>query len=113
MKRIVGRRFVIGVVGTTIAVAFEVAVPERLSVRAVTSTRRRKPRSAMRTPYVLPVAPMTLAQVSASASQRCHWKANEVGFPVHVPSLAVSSCPTRASPVIVGRDPHAFAVDLR
>jgi hypothetical protein len=39
-----------GVVGTTIPVAFDVAVPERLSVLAVTSTRRRKPRSAMRTP---------------------------------------------------------------
>ena len=33
--------------------------------------------------------------------QRCHWKANEVD-PGHVPSLAASSCPTRASPVIVG-----------
>jgi hypothetical protein len=50
MKRMLGLRLVIGVVGTTTAVAFEVAVPERLSVRAVTSTRSRKPRSAMRTP---------------------------------------------------------------
>lgn len=103
MIRSVGRLFVIGVVGTTIAVALDVAVPERLSVRAVTSTLRRKPRSAMRTPYVLPVAPMTFAQVSVSTSQRCHWKANEVGLPVHVPSVAVSSFPTRASPLIVGR----------
>ena len=46
---------------------------------------------------------MTLAQVSESTSQRCHWKAKEVGFPVQVPSLAVSSWPTRASPVTVGR----------
>src|SRR5262245_66591427 len=36
--------------------------------------------------------------------QRCHWNANDVGEPVHVPSLAVISWPTRASPVIVGRD---------
>ena len=103
MMRSVGRRFVIGVVGTTMAVVFDVAVPERLFVLAVTSTRRRKPRSARRTPYVRPVAPTTFAHVNESTSQRCHWNANDVGLPVHVPSLAVSSCPTRASPVIAGR----------
>src|SRR5262245_18263867 len=37
-------------------------------------------------------------------SQRCHWNANEVGVLDHVPSLAESSWPTRASPVITGRD---------
>src|SRR5688572_20640643 len=37
-------------------------------------------------------------------SHRCHWKANEVGAPLHVPSSAVSSSPTRAVPEIVGRD---------
>ena len=98
-----GRRFVIVCVGCTTWVAAEVAVPERPSLRAVTSTRSRKPRSAMRTPYVLPVAPVTSTQVNESTSQRCHWNANDVGLPVHVPSLALSSCPTRASPVIVGR----------
>ena len=55
------------------------------------------------------VAPMTFAQVSESTSHRCHWKAKDVGFPVQVPSLAFSSCPTRASPVIVGITP-VFAV---
>ena len=95
MMLIVGRRLVIGFVGTTMAVAFDVAEPERLSLRAVTSTRKRKPRSAIRTPYVLPVAPMTAAHVSESTSQRCHWKAKVVGFPVHVPSLAVSSSADR------------------
>ncbi len=54
MMLIVGRRFVTGVVGTTMAVAFDVAVPERLSLRAVTSAtshpvavrRSRKPSCA-------------------------------------------------------------------
>jgi hypothetical protein len=43
-------------------------------------------------------------QVIASMSQRCHWNENEVGLPVQVPSFAVNSSPTRAVPVIVGRE---------
>ena len=103
MKLIVGRAFVIGVAGWTMLLAAEVAVPVPLELRAVTSTRTRKPTSATRTPYDFPVAPGTLPHTIASMSHRCHWYANEVGLPVHVPSLAVSDSPTCGVPEIVGR----------
>src|SRR5262249_7702061 len=61
------------------------------------------PKSASRTPYELPVAPTTSPQPSPVTSQRRHWKANERAPPVHVPREAVSSSPTTALPVIVGR----------
>ena len=71
--RSVGRPFGGGVVGPTIAVGAERAVPVPAAFRAVTSTRMRKPRSVVRTPYVEPVAPMTSVHSSTSASHRCHW----------------------------------------
>src|SRR6476659_2960210 len=37
-------------------------------------------------------------------SHRCHWYENDVGLPLHVPSFPISSSPTRASPVTVGRE---------
>lgn len=40
---------------------------------------------------------------AATASHRCHWNAKAVGFPVQLPSFAVSCCPTRAVPEMVGR----------
>src|SRR5206468_10161832 len=104
MIRIVGRLFVIRVAGATTAVRAEVAVAEPFSFVAVTLTRRRKPRSARRTPLVLPVAPTTSEQFVPSTSQRCHWKANESGLPLQLPGFAVSSWPTRAMPAIVGGD---------
>src|ERR671911_2556957 len=103
MITIVGRAFVIGVLGTMMPLGAENATPAPLALRAVTWTRTRKPTSAARTPYDLPVAPATLPHTIASRSQRCHWNENEVGFPLQVPSLAVSVSPTCGSPVIVGR----------
>jgi hypothetical protein len=41
---------VIGVLGTTMPLGFEVAVAVPLALRAVTSTRSRKPTSSARTP---------------------------------------------------------------
>ena len=43
-----------------------------------------------------------LRQSLPLASQRCHWYWNVVGLFVHVPFCAVSVCPTRGVPVIVG-----------
>ena len=40
--------------------------------------------------------------MATSASQRCHWKPNESGFPDQLPSVAVRVCPTLAVPEIVG-----------
>ena len=45
-----GRAFVIGTDGTTIAEGLDKAEPAPLALRAVTSTRSRKPTSAARTP---------------------------------------------------------------
>ena len=56
MIAMVGRAFVIGVLGVMIPDGAEVAVPAPLALRAVTCTRTRKPTWAARTPYVLPVA---------------------------------------------------------
>ena len=101
----VGRRVVIGVAGATMAVGAEVAVPERFAFRAVTRTRTRKPRSAVRRTYVLAVAPaMSVHDVVASALQCSHWNANAVGLPLHAPGSAVSVWPTRAVPATVGSD---------
>src|SRR5438477_99997 len=98
----VGRPFGGGVVGATTAVGAEVAVALPLSFFAVTTTRSRKPRSDRRTPYEVPVAPAMLVQTTASTLQSCHWYANEVGLPLHVPLEAVSVCPTVSVPLIVG-----------
>jgi hypothetical protein len=37
-----------------------------------------------------------------SPKQRCHWYANDVGGPVHVPSAAVSVCPACGVPSTLG-----------
>jgi hypothetical protein len=52
--------------------------------------------------YVLLVAPAILAQLSPFASQRHQTKRVDVGFPLQVPSLAVSVEPTAGLPEIVG-----------
>ena len=101
--RSVGRWLTIRAAGAASALTPEDAVALPLSVRAVTWTRSRKPTSAVRTVYVLLVAPAISLQLVPSASQRCHWKPNDVGLPVQLPVLAVSVCPTRAVPEIVGR----------
>jgi len=100
----VGRPFGGGVVGATTAVGTDVAVPLPFAFFAVTITRSRNPRSARRTPYVVPVAPTTSVQTTASMLQRCHWYPNDVGLPLQEPGEARSSSPTRAVPVMVGAD---------
>src|SRR6266568_2362598 len=69
----VGRPFGGGDVGTTTVVGADVAVPLPFAFFAVTTTRRRKPRSARRTPYVVPVAPTVSEHTATSMLQRCHW----------------------------------------
>src|SRR5579864_8028206 len=100
----VGRPFGGGVVGATTAVGSDVAVPLPFAFFAVTMTRSRNPRSASLTPYVVPVAPTTSVHTTESMLHRCHWYANDVGLPLHVPGDARSSSPTRAVPAMVGAD---------
>ena len=50
-----------------------------------------------------PVAPAMSEQFAPAASQRRHWYVKLIGvLPVHVPSPAVSVCPSWAVPLIVG-----------
>ena len=44
----------------------------------------------------------TFTQLPPLVLQRNHWYANDVGELLHVPSLAVSICPTVGVPEIVG-----------
>lgn len=90
-----------GVVFTTAVLPEDaVVVPARFF--AVTTTRSVLPTSAPRTPYVLPVAPLTSEQLAPASLQRCHWYENERTPPAHVPWLAVSSSPGSSFPVTAG-----------
>src|SRR5690349_20422071 len=80
------------------SVAADVAAPGRKSVReAVTVTVMVLPTSDATGVYVLWSLP------TAVPPER-HWYANPVGLFVQVPVPAVSTEPTRATPVIAGRD---------
>jgi hypothetical protein len=81
----------------------DAAVVRPLEVIAVTSARSLCPESAVRTPYVRPVAPEMLTQFEPSASHRCHCRANEEAAGDQLPLLTVSSWPTTADPVTTGR----------
>src|SRR3954452_22770006 len=93
----------VDVLPTTTADGLEATVDTPAAVMAVTSARRRWSTSAVRTPYVRPVAPVMLRQSSPLASQRCQRRRNDVGVGVHVPFETVSSSPTRADPETAGR----------
>src|SRR5262249_39099058 len=86
----------------TVTVVPEVASVVPLAFEAVTTTWSTLPTSAARTPDVFPVAPETSVQPVPPGRQRCHWKANDLTPPVHVPGSAVSSSPTCAVPEMLG-----------
>ena len=65
-------------VGEPAASPIEAIVEAPADVIAVTSTRRRWSTSALRTPYVRPVAPAMLRQSSPLVSQRCQRRRNDV-----------------------------------
>ena len=93
----------VDVLPTTTADGLDAIVDAPAAVIAVTSARRRWSTSALRTPYVRPVAPAMLRQSPPLVSQRCHRRRNDVGVGVHVPFETVSSSPTRADPETAGR----------
>jgi hypothetical protein len=86
----------------TAVVCFETNVVEPFAFVAVTETRSVRPASAWVSVYVLPDAPLIVAQLLPSASQRLHENATLVGFPLHVPWLAVSVDPTVVVPEMAG-----------
>ena len=86
----------------TTADGLDAIVDAPAAVIAVTSARRRWSASALRTPYVRPVAPAMLRQSPPLVSQRCQRRRNDVGAGVHVPFETVSSSPTRAEPETAG-----------
>ena len=88
--------------GRITAVGTEVAVRRPSAFCAVTLTRSVLPSSTVFRTYVRSFAPLIKAQLPPSASQRRQAKSKSVGFPVHVPSRAVSVFPTSGVPPIVG-----------
>jgi hypothetical protein len=84
-------------------VDFDVAEPLPPAFFAVTTTRRRWPTSAEERVYCLLLAPEIAAHPPPELSQRSQLYAYDVGEPVHVPSEAVRSEPSRAVPEIVGK----------
>ena len=70
---------------------------------ATTRTRSVLPTSAVRTWYVVAVAPLTSWQASPLAPQTSHWYWNVIGCePLHPPGAAVRVLPAETSPLIVG-----------
>lgn len=80
---------------TVVGVLVEVPVVNPARV-PVTATRIASSTSAAPDVYVELVAP------AIAVPLRVHWNENAVGWGVHVPGAAVSTCPTVLSPVIVG-----------
>src|SRR5262245_11401071 len=87
----------------TTAVGTDVREVEPAVFFAVTTTRSVRSRSALVRTYVAAFAPTIAAQLPPTLSQRCHWIENVIGcLPAHVPTDAVSVCPTVGVPVIAG-----------
>ena len=87
----------------TTALRLELIEPVPTELCAVRRYRRLSPRSAPTSVYVLWVPPETLVHAPVAWTHRCHWYVNVNGVvPDHVPSLAVSVCPTWAVPLGLG-----------
>src|SRR5436190_1057230 len=93
-----------GAAGGTTALTADGALAAPATLDAVTTTRSVWSTSAGVCQCVVAVSPGMSAQFVPSASQRCHWWANETtGVPVHVPSEATaSSCPSPSVPLSAG-----------
>jgi hypothetical protein len=86
----------------TTAVGLDVATDEPFLFVAVTVTRIVEPTSPDASAY--DAAPLPTAEHELpDESQRCHWKVYVGVGPAHVPTDAVSVCPTAADPEIEGR----------
>jgi hypothetical protein len=86
----------------TVADAFDPTVVAPPEVCAVTRARNRRPTSALRTPYVWPVAPAMLTHPVTSVAHRCHCREYDDGAGVQLPFDTVSVSPTRGEPVTAG-----------
>ena len=96
-----------GGTAATAAVAAEEAELEN-AFEAVTTTRNVDPTSAEVAVYVCAVAPAMSEHGLPPAPQRLHWYAYESGcVPDQLPGSAVSVCPSRGVPLIVGGEVFA------
>src|SRR5437763_1142266 len=90
-----------GAADTTTSVGAESASFAPPRFEAVTSTRRKLPRSSAETMYVAPTAPSIALQIPAS-SQRCQTNVKVAWRSLQLPGSAVSLEPTVASPEMLG-----------
>ena len=77
--------------GITVAVATEDALADPPAFDAVTKTRTVEPTSVLVSTYVVPVAPESASQSAPVSSQRCHSYPYDVGEPLQVPVVALST----------------------
>ena len=81
----------VGAAGSTIAVCAELVLVVPPALVALTMTRSVVPTSPASREYVSSSAPESAAQFEPDPSQRCHAYAYDVGEPLHVPVVALST----------------------
>src|SRR5262245_40030417 len=96
-----------GAAGSTSGLAAERALVVPPALLALTRTRMVEPTSSWSSVYVLSSSLASGTQLEPDPSQRCHSYANEVGEPLQVPVLALSTWPSCAVPDTTGGDTFA------